>query len=99
MLARKADRLRRQLAKIIGVAPARDDAAREFFCQHNVRVERKMRPVLLDRPDWQTQDRARPQALRNVQVGQIADRPARHVLWHGWIPAFLAALRAAVADE
>ena len=83
MLARETDRLRRQLPQIIGVAPARDDAAREFLRQDNVRIERQVRAMLFDRANRQAQDRARPQALRNVGVGQLADRPARHVLWHG----------------
>ena len=83
MLARETDRLRRQLPQIIGVAPARDDAAREFLRQDDVGIERQVRAMLLDRANRQAQDRARPQALRDVGVGQLADRPARHVLWHG----------------
>src|SRR6185295_699430 len=82
VLARYADRYRRQLPEIEFLAPTRDDAAGKLLGDDHVGIERKVRTVLLDGAERKQENRRWLEALADLGECQLCD-DACHLARHG----------------
>ena len=95
VLAREAERKRRQAPQVERIAGLRNDAPREPFRHDQIGVEWQVPAVLLDRPERQAKDRRLLETPRHVGRGKLSDRSAgrlrRHVSQRSWASAPISA--------
>src|SRR5581483_11564632 len=82
VLARQSDSNGWQLPEIELLTPARNDRARQTFCDDHIRFERQVGAMLLGRPERQTEDRGGMKLLRDRRP-EIGDRALRRRAAHG----------------